>query len=554
MSFNIIIKRYISEAAAEETRRSQVAGTRVNIGTGAGNEIQLDAPGVATKHAFIERASDGVYWLNILGDDGAYVNEKPLSGRGQLSDRDKIKISSYIIEFSLPASPENPAGLLITHTDEEQADKGEPSKKKKEEKIRYVSKFRISEGLFTKSKLSVLCIVLISAWIGMWTFGEDKAPYSPGKVSDAHSQFNNDCARCHTVAWDIVPDESCMDCHSATLAHNQNEPYTPNCVECHFEHQREALLSKITNTSCTECHAELEVEGDTPSTTYATQIDAFTKGHPEFAVMVRPIRDTNSPEDEKKMVRVRLNEEGVVDTTPIKLNHKLHLEADLRGPDGPETLRCESCHQMDAQGKYVLAIEYERDCKRCHTLEFDPRFGKLAAPHETMDVVRDFVRKAYSEYAINNLGRLGLGGDVTKGPAKWVSQRVEESEKLLFVMKKCRECHTIDESEPNTPQLVEPNIPVRWLPHSVFNHSLHSETLGLTCDSCHAEARSSEETTDVIMPSIQTCQSCHADNPNVKTNALAKTDCGLCHIYHKRDPELAGIEGDKSIKDLLRRK
>jgi len=47
MPYEIVIKRYIREARAEETRRLKVEGKTVNIGTGAGNEIQLDGLGVS---------------------------------------------------------------------------------------------------------------------------------------------------------------------------------------------------------------------------------------------------------------------------------------------------------------------------------------------------------------------------------------------------------------------------------------------------------------------------------------------------------------------------
>ena len=539
MSFNIVIKRYIKEARAEETRRIKVEGSKVNIGTGAGNEIQLEGVGVSIKHAIVEKSDDNTYWLNDLDTDGTYINNNLVSKRCQLSNQDEIKIGSYSLVTTIPNSPEEPATLLITQLAGKEEDTKSLAEKKIEEKIKYVSGYKLSTGLFTKARLSVLGVALLTGLSVFWIAGKDKTTLSPGVLSKAHTKFNNDCTRCHTVAWHTVLDKDCFECHrDKKIPHNENQIRTPNCTQCHFEHKGNPLLADIEDRFCTQCHSDLKVKGYIPSSTYETEILGFESGHPEFAVAVR------LSEQNGKMVRVRLaDNNNLKDNTPIKLNHKVHLKPNLRGPDGPENLRCENCHRVDASGEYTLPIEYERDCQRCHTLEFLDRFSKakVVVSHEAPDIVRRFLQNYYREYAINNINRLGLGGNVN-AVNQLVSSGVRDAEGVLFTKKQCDKCHTIKEIASGLYEVEKPKIPLRWLPHSRFDHELHVKNLRLKCSSCH-EAEKSEMTTDVLMPSIDKCQECHSLEDG------AKTECVLCHLYHQRK-EMAAMEGTKSIKEI----
>lgn len=536
MSFNIIVKRYIREARAEETRRIKVEGSKVNIGTGAGNEIHLEGLGVSIKHAIIEKSDDNTYWLNDLDTDGTYVNNNLVSKRCQLSNQDEIKIGSYSLVITIPNSPEEPATVLITQLAGKEEDTKSLDEKKIEEKIKYVSGYKLSTGLFTKARLSLLGVVLLTGLTVFWIAGKDKAALSPGVLSNAHTQFNNKCSKCHTVAWQTVPDKTCLECHK-TNPHNENELFTPNCVQCHPEHMGNPRLADIDNKFCIQCHSDLKLKDYIPSSTYETQILSFNTGHPEFAVEIR------LAEQNGDIIRVRFNDkDNLKDNTPIKLNHKLHLKPNLRGPNGPENLRCETCHQVDTNGEYTFPIEYEKDCARCHPLEFDPRFGNKVIPHEAPAMVREFLQKSYTQYAINNSNRLGLGN--ANAVKQWVSLSVKDAEDVIF-RKKCTECHTIEEDnllDGGLPKIAEPKIPLRWLPHSTFDHELHVKNLGLKCSSCH-EAEKSEMTTNVLMPSINQCQECHSPEGG------AKTECVLCHLYHQRK-ETAAMEGSKSIKEI----
>ncbi|HET9803573.1 MAG TPA: hypothetical protein VFP96_10065, partial [Candidatus Acidoferrum sp.] len=68
------------------------------------------------------------------------------------------------------------------------------------------------------------------------------------------------------------------------------------------------------------------------------------------------------------------------------------------------------------------------------------------------------------------------------------------------------------------------NTTQRWLPHSKFDHDAHT---GFACASCHAKALTSTETSDILIPGIATCKTCHAPGPN-----HAESRCFECHTYH----------------------
>ena len=71
-------------------------------------------------------------------------------------------------------------------------------------------------------------------------------------------------------------------------------------------------------------------------------------------------------------------------------------------------------------------------------------------------------------------------------------------------------------------------MPARWLPSAIFSHEAHTV---VACDSCHAYTRASQKSSEILIPSIKACQSCHNGNPTKSGNA--ENSCFLCHSYHK---------------------
>jgi len=73
----------------------------------------------------------------------------------------------------------------------------------------------------------------------------------------------------------------------------------------------------------------------------------------------------------------------------------------------------------------------------------------------------------------------------------------------------------------------------RWMPHAHFNHAKHESVA--SCRDCHSAAQSSQLTSDVLMPTKESCASCHSP-----TGVAAKSsECMTCHTYHAPDSRSA---------------
>jgi hypothetical protein len=138
--------------------------------------------------------------------------------------------------------------------------------------------------------------------------------------------------------------------------------------------------------------------------------------------------------------------------------------------------------------------------------------------------------------------------------SQWTEEKVAVAEELL-ARKTCAQCHQMSLQKlpdtaiarwlaseqssngrqttpagvapvlpPRFPAVARANTTLRWLPHSKFDHAAHT---GFSCNSCHAKALSSMESSDVLIPGIATCQTCHAPGPN-----HAESRCFECHTYH----------------------
>jgi hypothetical protein len=277
-------------------------------------------------------------------------------------------------------------------------------------------------------------------------------------------------------------------------------------------------------------------------TQFANHILGFGSAHPEFAAL-RP---------------------GSVDPGTVKLNHAVHMKAKLLGPNGPVQLDCDDCHRPatstaawrfgsaqaandSVPGKfdppsrvsardYMGPIRYAQNCMACHTLQFDKRFQE-SVPHDMPELVDAFVVQKFQQYILAHPAELHLtapGRNLPQQPfppavqvlrpQQWVAERVSDSEQLLW-RKTCAECHTlIFSAGERLPVVRKSNITPRWFSHAIFSHEEHRF---LKCLECHAGAAKSQETSDILLPGIQTCERCHHAGQEA-----AESRCFECHTYH----------------------
>jgi hypothetical protein len=432
--------------------------------------------------------------------------------------------------------------------------------------------------------LSLLLPLLALVWIAERAISKDSRVYSSGALSKAHAVLEKECAACHTQQVNTfsakAADAACLDCHDGPVHHASRVPAS-DCATCHIEHRGRINIAAADNQACARCHMDLKASRI--DTQYASHINSFEDGHPEFAAL-RAVGRTNAN-----------------DPSTIKLNHSLHMKPIRHGPNGPNVqLECGNCHRPTAvdadltysdpkyrsaafsykdsdeflsmrtdglrppkpmSGRELMApVKFANACAACHLLTFDKRFDECV-PHDKPEIIHAFLLKRFQQYIAAHPADVRVtrdpNRDLTGKPlppevrvlsqAQWVAERTADAEELLW-RKTCKQCHTLDSPEKNSripipasisemetattsraPRVILPyvgpaNVTLWWMPHAKFDHSAHT---GFTCVSCHAKALTSTESSDVLLPGIETCKTCHAPGPE-----HAESRCFECHTYH----------------------
>jgi hypothetical protein len=404
--------------------------------------------------------------------------------------------------------------------------------------------------------LCILLLALAVGWIAWRSFARDSRVYSSGRLSAAHAVLEKECATCHLkVAGTFsakAADSACLACHDGPV-HHASQVKTPECATCHAEHRGRINIATTSNQTCAACHGRLKTATGSPH--YATHIHSFEDGHPQFAALRDNARDPGA----------------------IKLNHAIHMKPIRRGPTGPIVqLDCADCHRpasvsspwpyADAKytavnhsyleqdkirslptsaltgripmtGRELMApVKFATACAACHLLAFDKRFDD-GVPHDKPEVVRAFLVKRFQDYIAVRPAELRVVRDPSRDltgrplppavrvltPAQWVAERTAEAEALLW-RKTCKQCHKLTPGGVSLPEVAPSKTMVQWMPHARFDHDAHR---GFTCLSCHEKALASTESTDVLLPGIATCQTCHAPGQD-----HAESRCSECHTYH----------------------
>ena len=403
--------------------------------------------------------------------------------------------------------------------------------------------------------LSVAAPLVAILWLGWYAFARDNHVYSGGRVSTAHAILSKECSACHVKQAGVfsarATNQGCESCHDGPI-HHTNQVFTPNCASCHEEHRGHLRLAAVSQLSCTQCHANLQTTGT--GTHFAHTVTRFDGDHPEFAALRAGNRDPGT----------------------IKFNHAVHLKHSLLGPSGSVDLDCQDCHRspvndsrwkygtpgaaapaasgaspnqrasiekslppsMDYRRAYMTPVAYAKHCAACHGLQFDPRFQE-GAPHDTPQVIHSFLVRKFQEYIASHSSELRIAApvperDLPQRPLpvafriltqqQWVDLKVAESEELLW-RKTCAQCHALSfNSRSSLPVVASSSITPRWFQHAVFDHDTHKL---LECAQCHVKAPTSQESSDVLIPGIQTCQTCHHAGSNA-----AESRCFECHTYH----------------------
>ena len=451
-----------------------------------------------------------------------------------------------------------------------------------------------------KLGLSALALVLAMGW---WATGLEirgggiaSSPagnlrYSKGPLANVHEAWDARCDACHRpfatiddkrwsppgIVSKTTSDHQCQACHAGPAhAATQKASDVKSCAGCHIDHRgRDVSLVRLPDNECTNCHADLGSHRDGPGSSkpeIANRIASFATDHPPFS-------------NEKA---------GATDPGRLAFNHALHLSPGLsRAPggrdaktlayiadpklreryrlkgqadDSPIRLECASCHVADAgdsrsggsgrsSGDTMLSINYENQCKACHALNVDPRSPEVVVPHglQPAEVTR-YLSDAYAGLFLRDNAKL-LGQMVPSRPfpgrrlapeeetvKAQVDGAVAKAESVLYGGKTtCLECHNPGTPAGVKPATIEaPKVPDVWLARSRFDHSAHR---GVGCLDCHAKAPTSVVSTDILLPGIESCRTCHAPASRSATGEMTggvRHDCAECHKYHNGDHPLQG--------------
>ncbi len=426
--------------------------------------------------------------------------------------------------------------------------------------------------------LTLAALAAAALWIAPMLGGRAH-PASPGRLARAHAMYEEDCAACHIAARDLAhgtatdaepphfrraTDAACQTCHDVPV-HHPNQDSTPPCATCHTEHRAAPNLSAVSTAACTDCHADLPQHTKGPPAFVlrgdAQKIHAFATRdnalHPEFAVW------TGDPEHPH---REALDDVPAPrDMAQLKLNHATHLTANFVGPENNFRVQlvCGNCHWGTTSmatplfGKlpagwappvkpelapaettpYMAPVRYAQHCAACHPNTFaDDRFPpSIVVPHDTPAVVHTFLKGLYADYIARHPGELrGTprprpfpgGATARSAPDRdaWIAERVATAERVLFSEScYCKQCHTmIAAPDSGLPSVAPTRVPIRWFPQSRFDHGVHRQ---LGCLACHANAKESRDTADLLLPGRDICARCHRPGS-------AGTACSECHTYH----------------------
>jgi hypothetical protein len=400
--------------------------------------------------------------------------------------------------------------------------------------------------------LATAALIGASIWFSGSLFVHGNTLLSSGPISSSHAVFGGRCELCHVpvlskTKWTPsfgmrrhVPDSACLRCHVASPHHPAETNQTPTCGSCHIEHVGAMHLAAVPDRSCTQCHGDLKTRAALLQV--AKNINSFADDHPDF----RALRDVPSTDKRAAIALV--------------FNHAEHMKTGLKGPNGPTTLQCSTCHEATLRtgglrGEGMMPVLFERSCRICHNLQFDAHTA-TEAPHKSPAEVQAFVKQTIADYAQAHPDTVAkeirdwpreppLPGQIVLPPPhnsqEWIANSVARSDKILW-REKCWLCHKSDNPPDETPavsaEIVLPvyqqvKQPERWFSSAVFSHVAHDS---IECAQCHTKALTSASEHDELMPAITTCRRCHDGHSSPQGPALAnghaESGCFLCHVYH----------------------
>lgn len=375
----------------------------------------------------------------------------------------------------------------------------------------------------------------------LWPVKADLA-WNSGEISGPHKFIAEDCSACHKKPFEQVTDTACVACHTTIEHHVDPVKFaglhavtTASCQSCHKEHRGPQHIVRQDQAFCADCHDDLKSQA--PDTVLLNAGD-FGSDHPEFHPSVVVDGETGERE------RLALDAANwPVERSNLRFPHDTHLKPEgirFPGEEAFKVLQCADCHVADAGGIGLRPIDMERNCASCHQLRFEPDAPNRFLPHGDLDAALMTIREFYSDLALRG------GAEAPDAPSSfrrmpgqpmtreerlaalaWADQRAEQAA-AYAARSVCGVCHEMSQTvtaEQVNWQIKKVTLADRWMPKGLFDHGQH-ETM--ECGACHA-ASTSHQATDVLLPQIASCQTCHGGE---KATNKVPTGCIQCHGFH----------------------
>ena len=410
------------------------------------------------------------------------------------------------------------------------------------------------------------------------------------------------CLRCHDGAIHSDKQISLVSLAGGKPA------MSSNCTTCHVEHKGHDALAGTSDMLCTRCHDNLSAHVAGGKTDMQADVHAFAAApaHPPFGRVLKQGASTGQWHDPTPLKfnhqkHLALTGENALDCAAC---HRPSPTGNRRVMQPVSfDANCKSCHPLTLAANLSDVPHQHMDIVRLFTATIPSSFSqKLAAmtPEEKEKALNITTEKKVGLRKITETKKITevewleaqtkdlidkkvASSPAANQPAYQAIQTLEPTAKNAAALElyasygmavSCSYCHTLQGNPaalaktpadllhtlptgyaPALRPTAAPSAPTshliatpegrRWFTASLFNHDSHRD---MSCIDCHAQAKGSSLTSDVLLPDMQSCVKCH--HPGGSSKAAASNNCITCHVYHDRSRETHPIKG-LSTDELL---
>ncbi len=547
-------------ARLTRTKTGQVARTEeiidadaILIGRGTDCKLHLPDPRVALHHATIRKGTAGKCTIETEGS--ILTVDGDVERAAVLKPDQRIHLGPYLIEVLTPQQDIDAAITL------ELIEPLPVDDDKKSRKVQHgLQSTWLSKRVFSWGLAALVALVFL-AWpifhaLEPAPHKEGEIPaitadaaWDPGQLDSSHATFGRDCHQCHQTPFVQVKNDACENCHKTIGWHFAltTEPAKKlhdevfradesggRCAACHRDHKGINALKRQDSPLCTNCHQDLKTRHASVS---IPSVANFKTDHPAFKLSMLVPGKTGKD----AIVRISQSDKTkLVEKSNLKFPHDVHMATKgVRGPNGKQQMECKNCHVPDETNTRFKPTTMKEHCQDCHSLEFEPKATNRQVPHGSVADVVATVNEFYAQAAllgkpIDQIEQVATrpGDHTSNAPTKniaWVNQKAETIVTEMMEKRTCFACHEITrvgEGEEKTWQIAPIAVTQHWLPKSRFTHNQH---ITFECKRCH-DVTSSKTSTDIAIPDLANCQSCHSGNTLEKDKA--RGTCETCHGFH----------------------